>query len=146
LLMAQKSGTVHLITLLTTGMVIQGGSLIGTITSKEEELIIETMLPSSDRPRIHVGDEVSLAVGGLNQAEYGTIPGSVLSIDEDATIDNENGNVYFKVRIKPEKTYLEDSKGEKVNLSLGMVTETRVKYEKITYMKYLLELIGVKFS
>jgi len=127
-------------------MVIQGGSLIGTITSKEEELIIETMLPSSDRPRIHVGDEVSLAVGGLNQAEYGTIPGSVLSIDEDATIDNENGNVYFKVRIKPEKTYLEDSKGEKVNLSLGMITETRVKYEKITYMKYLLELIGVKFS
>jgi len=143
---AQKGGTVHLSTPLTTGMVIQGGSLIGTITSKEEELIIETMLPSSDRPRIHVGDEVSLAVGGLNQAEYGTIPGSVISIDEDATIDNENGNVYFKVRVKPEKTYLEDSKGEKVNLSLGMVTETRVKYEKITYMKYLLELIGVKFS
>lgn len=144
--MAQKSGTVHLITLLTTGMVIQGGSLIGTITSKEKELIIETMLTSSDRPRIHVGDEVSLAVGGLNQAEYGTIPGSVLSIDEDATIDNENGGIYFKVKVKPDKTYLEDSKGEKVNLSLGMLTETRVKYEKINYMKYLIELIGVKFS
>ena len=143
---AQKNGTVHLNTPLTTGMVIQGGSLIGTITSKEEELIIETMLPSSERPRIHIGDEVSLAIGGLNQAEYGTVPGKVLSIDEDATIDNENGNVYFKVRVKPEKIYLEDSKGEKVNLSLGMITETRVKYEKITYMKYLLELIGVKFS
>lgn len=76
----------------------------------------------------------------------GTVPGKVLSIDEDATIDNENGSVYFKVRVKPEKIYLEDSKGEKVNLSLGMITETRVKYEKITYMKYLLELIGVKFS
>ena len=74
------------------------------------------------------------------------MPGKVLSIDEDATIDNENGSVYFKVRVKPEKIYLEDSKGEKVNLSLGMITETRVKYEKITYMKYLLELIGVKFS
>lgn len=143
---AQKSGIVHLSTPLTTGMVIQGGTLIGTITSKEEELIVEAMLPSSDRPRIHVGDEVSLAVRGLLQSEYGTIPGKVISIDEDATIDNEKGNVFFKVKVKPDKTYLEDSKGEKVNLTLGMVTETRVKYEKITYMKYILELIGIKFS
>ena len=143
---AQKNGIVHLNTPLTSGMVLQGGSLIGSITSKEEELIIETMLPSSDRPRIHVDDEVALAVGGLLQSEYGTIPGKVVSIDEDATIDNEKGNVFFKVKVKPDKTYLEDSKGEKVNLTLGMVTETRVKYEKITYMKYILELIGIKFS
>ncbi|MDY2632285.1 HlyD family efflux transporter periplasmic adaptor subunit [Clostridium sp.] len=143
---AQKTGVIHLNTPLTSGMVLQGGSLIGTITSKEEELIIETMLPSSDRPRIHVGDEVALAIGGLLQSEYGTIPGKVISIDEDATIDNEKGNVFFKVKVKPDKTYLEDSKGEKVNLTLGMVTETRVKYEKITYMKYILELIGIKFS
>ncbi|MBU3196646.1 HlyD family secretion protein [Clostridium algidicarnis] len=143
---AQKSGTVHLSTPVTTGMVLQGGSLIGTITNKEESLIIETMLPSSDRPRIHVDDEVSLVVGGLLQSEYGTISGKVISIDEDATIDNEKGNVYFKVKVKPDKTYLEDTKGEKVNLTIGMVTETRVKYEKITYMRYFLELIGVKCS
>ncbi|WP_291631361.1 HlyD family secretion protein [Clostridium sp.] len=143
--MHKKSVVIHLSTPLTSGMVLQGGSLIGTITSKEE-LIIETMLPSSDRPRIHLGDEVALAVGGLLQSEYGTIPGKVISIDEDATIDNEKGNVFFKVKVKPNKTYLEDSKGEKVNLTLGMVTETRVKYEKITYMKYILELIGIKFS
>ncbi|CAM2077111.1 MAG: HlyD family efflux transporter periplasmic adaptor subunit [uncultured Clostridium sp.] len=143
---AQKDGIVHLSTPLTSGMVIQGGTLIGTITNTEEDLIVETILPSTDRPRIHVGNEVSLAIGGLNQAEYGTIPGEVISIDEDATIDNENSNVYFKLKVKPEKTYLEDSKGERVNLTIGMVTETRVKYEKITYMKYFLELIGVKFN
>lgn len=144
--LAQKDGVVHLNAPLTEGMVLQGGSLIGTITNNEEELLIETMLLSTDRPRIHVGDEVSLAVGGLNQAEYGTIDGKVISIDEDSTIDNEKGNVYFKLKVKPEKTYLEDTKGERVNLSIGMVTETRVKYEKITYMKYFLELIGVKLD
>ena len=104
------------------------------------------MLPSSDRPRINVGNEVALAVGGLLQSEYGTIPGKVVSIDEDATIDNESGSTYFKVKVKPDKTYLKDSKGERVNLTLGMVAETRVKYEKVTYMKYILELIGIKFS
>jgi membrane fusion protein, peptide pheromone/bacteriocin exporter len=144
--LAQKSGVVHLSAPLTGGMVIQSGSLIGTIARTEDELIIETMLPSSDRPRIHIGDEVSLAVGGLLQSEYGTIPGEVISIDEDATIDNESGSAYFKVKVKPERTYLEDSKGERVNLTIGMTTETRVKYEKITYMKYFLEQIGIKFD
>jgi membrane fusion protein, peptide pheromone/bacteriocin exporter len=41
---------------------------------------------------------------------------------------------------------LEDSKGERVNLTIGMVTEARVKYEKITYMKYFLEQLGIKFE
>ena len=145
-IVAQKDGIVHLNTPLTVGMVIQGGSLVGNINSSEDNILIEALVPSSDRPRIHVGDEVSLEIGGLNQAEYGTLAGEVLSIDEDATVDNEEGNVYFKVMIKPEATYLEDSKGERVNLTLGMVAETRVKYEKITYMKYILELIGIKFS
>ena len=127
-------------------MVLQRGSLLGSITNNEESLIVETILSSAERPRIHIDDEVAIAVGGLNQAEYGTIKGKVVSIDEDATIDNENGNVYFKVKIQPEKTYLVDKKGEKVNLTVGMITETRVKYEKITYMKYFLEQIGINLS
>ena len=145
-IVAPKSGIIHLNTPLNKGMVLQGGSLLGSITNNEENLIIETMLSSAERPRVHIDDEVAIAVGGLNQAEYGTIKGKVVSIDEDATIDNEKGNVYFKVKIQPKETYLADKKGEKVNLTVGMVTETRVKYEKITYMKYFLEQIGIKLS
>lgn len=145
-IVAPKSGKIHLNAPLTKGMVLQAGNLIGTMTNKEEKLIVETLIPSSERPRIHINDEVSLAVAGLNQAEYGTVKGKVVSIDEDATIDNQKGNVFFKVKVEPEKTYLSDKKGEKVNLTLGMVTETRVKYEKITYMKYFMEQIGIKFN
>lgn len=119
---------------------------MGTISSQDENIIIETLIPSTDRPKIHIEDEVALEVGGLNQAEYGTLKGKVIEIDEDATIDNEKGNVFFKVRVKPEKNYLEDRKGEKINLTLGMVTETRVKYEKITYMKYFMDQIGIRFN
>ncbi|PRR83476.1 HlyD family secretion protein [Clostridium vincentii] len=142
-LYASSSGKIHLNTEIKKGMVLQGGSQIGSIAITNEELIIEASVPSIDRPRIHENDDVSLAVGGLNQAEYGTLNGKVVSIDGDATINNENGNVYFKVKIKPEKNYLEDKKGEQVSLTLGMVTETRVKYEKITYMKYFMEQIGI---
>jgi multidrug resistance efflux pump len=145
-ILAPKDGKLHLGVSFTKGMVLQAGNVLGSITGKEEELIIETLLPSTERPRIHKGDEVTVAVAGLNQAEYGAIKGKVLSIDEDATIDNEKGNVYFKVKVKLDKTYLADKKGEKVNLTLGMVTETRVKYEKITYMKYFMEQIGIKLN
>ncbi|MHC1685319.1 MAG: hypothetical protein AB6733_20670 [Clostridiaceae bacterium] len=34
-------------------------------------------------------------VGGSNQAEYGTIKGKVISINEVVTINQEKGNVYF---------------------------------------------------
>jgi len=145
-LYASTSGKVHLNGQIKKGMVLQGGSLIGSISAAGGDMIVETLIPSSDRPRIHVQDQVSLAVGGLNQAEYGTLKGKVVAIDEDASIDNEKGNVFFKVKIKPEETYLKDKKGEKVNLTLGMVTEARVKYEKITYMKYFMEQIGIKFD
>lgn len=145
-LCAPSSGRIHLNMPLNKGMVLQGGSHLGTISTTDENIIVETLIPSSDRPRIHEKDEVSLAVGGLNQAEYGTLKGQVISIDEDATIDNEKGNVFFKVKVKPEKQFLQDKKGEKVNLTLGMVTETRVKYEKITYLKYFMEQIGIKFN
>ncbi len=145
-LYAAKSGKVHLNNPLTKGMVLQAGNLIGAINSPKDELIVETLISGSERPRVHLKDEVSILVAGLNQAEYGTIKGKVVSIDEDATIDNQKGNIYFKLRVKPEKTYLTDKKGEKVNLTLGMIIETRVKYEKINYMKYFLEQIGVNFN
>lgn len=145
-MLAPKSGKLHLNTPITKGMVLQAGNLIGSISSNDDGLIVETLLSSTDRPRIHVKDDVSLAVAGLNQAEYGTVKGKVESIDQDANVDSQKGNVYFKVKVKPDKTFLQDKKGEKVNLTLGMVTETRVKYEKITYMKYFLEQIGIKFD
>ena len=145
-IIATQDGKIHLNTAITKGMVLQAGNLLGSISNNKDKLTIDTMLSSTDRPRIKVGDEVSLAVAGLNQAEYGTVKGKVESIDEDATIDSQKGNVYFKAKIKPEKLFLTDKKGEKVNLTLGMVAETRVKYEKITYMKYFMEQIGIKFD
>lgn len=145
-IIAEISGKIHLDTQITPGMVLQQGNSLGSISDTSKGLIIENTLQSSERPKISTGDEVSIAIVGLNQAEFGTINGKVMSIDQDANIDSQKGNVYFNVKVEPEKTFLIDKKGEKVNLTLGMITETRVKYEKITYMKYFLEQIGIKFN
>ena len=88
-LYATNNGKIHLNSEIKKGMVLQGGSQIGTIANEDGELMIEVALSSSDRPRIHENDDVSIEVAGLNQAEYGTITGKVISIDEDATIDSQ---------------------------------------------------------
>lgn len=127
------------------GMVIQAGTLIGSIVQENDDLIIELNLSSAERAKVKVNDDVEMVVAGLNQSEYGIIKGKVLSIAEDAIIDEkkESNNIYFKVQIKPKEQFLKDSNNNKVNLSLGMLTEIRIKYEKITYLKYALEQIGI---
>ncbi|HDT6579417.1 TPA: HlyD family efflux transporter periplasmic adaptor subunit [Bacillus cereus] len=130
---------------ITMGMVIQAGTLIGSIVQENDDLIIELNLSSAERAKVKVNDDVEMVVAGLNQSEYGIIKGKVLSIAEDAIIDEkkESNNIYFKVQIKPKEQFLKDSNNNKVNLSLGMLTEIRIKYEKITYLKYALEQIGI---
>ncbi|ALL11720.1 bacteriocin ABC transporter [Bacillus thuringiensis] len=143
---ATEDGKFHLSNKITMGMVIQAGALIGSIAEENENLIIELNLPSTERAKVKVQDDVEMVVAGLNQGEYGVIEGEVVSIAEDAIIDEkkESNNIYFKVQIKPKKKFLKGSNDNIVNLSLGMLTEVRIKYEKITYLKYALEQIGIK--
>ncbi|PGT65720.1 bacteriocin ABC transporter [Bacillus cereus] len=143
---ATDEGKFHLDNKITMGMVIQAGSLIGNLAGVGEDLIIEVNVPAAERVKVKVKDDVEMVVAGLNQSEYGTIKGKIISIAEDATIDEkkESNNIYFKVQVKPENNYLMDKNNKKVNLSLGMLTEIRIKYEKISYLKYIAELIGIK--
>lgn len=145
-IIAGKSGTIHLNTKLTSGMSIQEGSMLGNILTTKKGLIIESMILASDRPRIHVGSNVDIQIHGLSKSEYGSINGNIISIDEDASINEKNGELYFKINIKPEKESLKDSNGNKVKLKIGMTSEVRIKYEKETYMKYFLDQIGIKFN
>lgn len=135
---------VHLNNNISKGMVLQAGGAIGSITNTSEDIIIEALISEADRPRIDINQEVEVVVQGLSQSEYGVIVGKVTKIDEDATIDQEKGNIFFKIKVEPNKNYVVGSKGQKVILKPGMVTETRVKYEKISYMQYFAEKLGFK--
>jgi len=96
-----------------------------------------------DIPRIEINDKVDIEVAGLIQSDYGVLSGVVKEIDSDVTINSE-GKMFFKVRIAPDADYLMNRSGKKVNLSSGMNVETRIKYDQITYLEYLLDALGVK--
>ena len=142
---AAENGVIHMITEYKEGMVIQAASAIASISSQMDEYTIVAYVSPQDAARTSIGDRADIAINGLTQSVYGTITGTVESIDTDITMsqDSENNSSYFKVYIKPDEKYLVSKSGNKVNLSNGMAVETRIEYDEVTYFDYVMEALGV---
>lgn len=144
---ANESGKIHMSTSYKEGMVVQAASAIGSIASEQDEYIVQAYINAADMPRINIGDKVDIVVSGLSQTVYGTISGHIAKIDSDITTsqseDGSSFNSYFKAEVKLDNKYLISKNGDKVNISNGMVVETRIQYDKVTYFEYLLDALGV---
>lgn len=133
---AELSGVVYLANGISVGTMLQAGSLLGNIQRKDSsDLIFETMLSSIDRSRVSVGSIVSTIVAGIVQQEYGTVSGVVEYIDSDVT-RTEDGQVFFRIIVRPSQTYLIDKQGKKVNIVTGMLAESRITYSETTWLKW----------
>lgn len=138
---AKQNGQVHLTAGLTVNTVLQAGTLLGNISSNEKEnLYFELAVSASERSKFAVDSQVEIAVSGAMQTEYGTLSGKVVEIDNDST-QTEDGQVYYRVKVVPDKTELEDKGGRTIDLQLGMIGECRIKYNETTYLKWLIEQI-----
>ena len=82
------------------GMVLQAGAVIGSTSQRDEDLIIELNLPSAERAKVKIKDDVEMVVAGLNQSEYGIIEGRVISIAEDVTIDEKKNLTIYILKFK----------------------------------------------
>lgn len=144
-IIAEQDGSIHLSAGLTVGTMLQAGSLLGSISSvNNSTFIIEAAVNAIDRAKITIGDSVEIAVSGIMQSEFGLLKGQVISIDSDST-QTEEGSVFYRIKIKPNSTKLENRKGNVVNLSIGMLSESRIKYKETTWLKWMIEQIGVRF-
>ena len=82
-------------------------------------------------------------ITGLSEYSYGTLTGTVTSIDSDVT--SSTSGSYYKMTIKPDNTYVVSTSGDKVDLSNGMSVTARVEYDELTYFDYVMEALGVLF-
>lgn len=140
---APTSGVIHMDTPYKEGMVLGGGSALATVASENDDLEIIAYVTVSDRPLLHVGDPCKIAITGLSEYSYGTLSGTVVSIDSDVTAST-NGS-YYKMSIKPDTTYVVSRSGDKVDLANGMSVTARVEYDQVTYFEYAMEALGVLF-
>ena len=140
---APTSGVIHMDTPYKVGMVLSAGTPLATVASENSDLEVVAYVTLNDRPLLHVGDPSKIAITGLSEYSYGTLTGTVTSIDSDVTASSSGS--YYKMTITPDSTYVISNSGDKVDLSNGMSVTARVEYDKLTYFEYAMEALGVLF-
>ena len=140
---APTSGVIHMDTPYKVGMVLSVGTPLATVASENSDLEVVAYVTLNDRPLLHVGDPCKIAITGLSEYSYGTLTGTVTSIDSDVTASSSGS--YYKMTITPDSTYVISNSGDKVDLSNGMSVTARVEYDKLTYFEYAMEALGVLF-
>ncbi len=140
---APTSGVIHMDTPYKVGMVLSAGTPLATVASENSDMEVVAYVTLNDRPLIHVGDPCKIAITGLSEYSYGTLTGTVTSIDSDVT--SSSSGSYYKMTITPDGSYVISNSGDKVDLSNGMSVTARVEYDKLTYFEYAMEALGVLF-
>jgi membrane fusion protein, peptide pheromone/bacteriocin exporter len=144
---ATSTGVLHLVQDYKSGMVVQTTTTVATITPENSEKIILAYVSTADMARMKIGNNVQIAVDGLAQNVYGTVNGTVVSIDSNVTVQQgEDGISYqmFKVIVELDEDYLLSRSGEEIKIQNGMTAEARIQYNKVSYLSYALEKLGVK--
>lgn len=144
---ATQQGYVHYLSPIKDGISIQKGQTIAEISeNKEQQMIVEAYIQASDRSKVHIGDEVKVAIQGVNIQKYGTLTAKLTDIDNGTLTQqtNEGNVVLYKCKITIDQKELSASNGEKIPVVKSMPVVARIVYDKETYMDWLLEMLNFK--
>ncbi|MCL6417464.1 HlyD family type I secretion periplasmic adaptor subunit [Aestuariirhabdus sp. Z084] len=132
-------GTVKQINITTVGGVIQPGMDIVEIVPIEDNLLIEAKILPKDIAFLRPGLEAVVKFTAYDFAIYGGLTGKLEQISAD-TIEDEEGNSFYQVRVRTEKNYLGDQ-SKPLPIIPGMMAETDVITGKKSVLDYLLKPI-----
>ncbi len=132
-------GTVKQFNITTVGGVIQPGMDIVEIVPIEDNLLIEAKILPKDIAFLRPGLEAVVKFTAYDFAIYGGLSGKLEQISAD-TIEDEEGNSFYQVRIRTETNYLGD-KENPLPIIPGMMAETDLITGKKSVLDYLLKPI-----
>ena len=134
-------GIVVATSVFTKGGVVAAGAHMMDIVPTDDPLVVEGQLAVNLIDRVHTGLPVELVFSAFNSNKTPHIPGTVIQVAADRTVDERTGNAYYKVRarVTPEGSRLIAVK--KMDVVPGMPVELFVKTGERTMMSYLLKPI-----
>ena len=83
------NGNVQSVDIASLGTVVQAGQTVATIVPSDSPLVIEVDLPSSEIGFVRVGQKTQIKVTAFPFEEYGSIPGTVLSVSPSAESNSD---------------------------------------------------------
>lgn len=125
----------------TQGGVVGPGARLMDIVPTGDALVVEGQLAVNLIDRVHAGLPVELHFSAFNTNKTPQIPGTVIQVAADRTVDEKTGQPYYKVRarVTPEGAKLIAEK--KLDIVAGMPVELFIKTGERTMMNYLLKPI-----
>jgi adhesin transport system membrane fusion protein len=123
----------------TVGGVIKPGQDIMEIVPSDETLLIKVRIKPKDIAFIYKGQRAIVKFTAYDFAVYGGLEGKVVQISPDS-IKDEEGNVFYEVRIKTDKNYI-GRHGKKLKIIPGMTTTVDIITGKKSVLDYILKPI-----
>lgn len=143
---ANNQGILHYQIPLKTGMSVQQGQIIAEVsTLQTKNYYVESYIATTEISKIKTNQEVDISIVGVNTQKYGTLKGKVKSIDSGTvTQQTAQGNQnFYKVEIELMTTTLKH-KEETIQIIQSQPVETRIIYDKETYLDWILEMLSFK--
>ncbi|MDD6088422.1 MAG: HlyD family type I secretion periplasmic adaptor subunit [Desulfovibrionaceae bacterium] len=130
-------GTVKQIIINTVGGVVKPGESIMEIVPLDDTLLIEARVKPADVAFLHHGQHAMVKISAYDFSIYGGLEGVVEQLSAD-TIEDKQGNFYYLVKVRTNKTSIE-YRGENLYIMPGMMTTVDILTGKKTIMDYLLK-------
>jgi hemolysin D len=155
---APVAGTVQQLVLHTVGGMIQPGQELMAIVPDNTGIEIEAMVQNQDIGFVHDGEEAVIKLDAFPFTRYGTVPGKIKTVSEDAiggsnstagfakarndqAHENAQGSspnqLFYAARVTLDKTTM-NVDGKTVNLAPGMAATVEIKTGKRKLIEFLL--------
>ncbi|MET0263986.1 MAG: HlyD family type I secretion periplasmic adaptor subunit [Duganella sp.] len=125
----------------TRGGVVGAGSRMMEIVPRDDRLVVEGQLPVHLIDKVHRGLPVELMFSAFNTNTTPHIPGEVIQIAADRTVEERTGQPYYKVRVQVTKEGAKLIEQKKLDVVSGMPVDMFVKTGERSMMSYLLKPI-----
>jgi hemolysin D len=135
-LKAPVDGTVQQLAVHTLGGVVQAAQPIMQIVPSGGPLEVEAFIENKDKGFVHLDQSAAVKVDTFEYTKYGTLPGRVTHVSQDAIPDEKRGLIYA-VKVLLDKTTL-DVEGKTTPVTPGMAVNVEIKTGDRRIIEYVL--------
>ncbi len=130
-------GTVNKINIAGEGGVIRGSESVMEIVPINDTLLVEANIRPEDIGFVHSEQQATVKFTAYDFTVYGGMEGVVEYIGVD-TIQNEDGDTYYPVRVRTDSTSMGLKDGRELSIIPGMVAEIDILAGQKSVLQYLL--------
>ena len=135
-LRAPVDGTVQQLAVHTLGGVVPAAQPIMQIVPSQGPLEVEAFIENKDKGFVRPGQSAAVKVDTFEYTKYGTLPGKVTHVSQDAIPDEKRGLIYA-VKVLLDETTL-DVQGVPTPITPGMAVSVEIKTGDRRVIEYVM--------